>query len=259
MHGWLTPIFLTFAASSASSPDPMALLPLVVGDADADLPLIRREVEAASLDRLGLRLLAEEQLAIDPARAAACGANSRCLADVYAESPSRLVLVVVVNTIASPIVLSARLLDVTRARFVAEHHEDVNDRSELPTRLRALISGTFDSAGQPRWATLHLRLDPPHARVELGAIALVGDTVRAPPGPVELAVRAEGYQAQQLSLVVEAGEDRVLTVSLEPERTVLGSPWFWVGAAAALAAAVVVVTVVALPERNTVLCLPPCD
>lgn len=231
----------------------------MVGDADLDLALIRGEAEAASVDRLGLRLLKEEQLAIDPGRAAACGANSRCLAEVYAESPSRLVLVVVVNAIASPIVLSARLLDVTQARFVAEQYQDVNERSELPTRLRALISATFDLAGQVRWATLHLRLDPPNARVELGSIAAVGGAVQAPPGPVELTVRADGYQAQHLSLVLDAGESQVVTVSLEPETTVLASPWFWVGAAAVLVAAAAVVTVVALPERSTVLCLPPCD
>lgn len=259
MHGWLTPILLSFASSSASSPDPIALLPVVVGDADADQALIRGEAEAATAERLGLRLLAEEQLAIDPARAAACGANSRCLADVYADGPPRLVLVVVINAIASPIVLSARILDVARARFVAEQDQDVSDNSELPARLRSLIAATLDAAGQPRWATLHLELDPPNARVEIGSIATLGGDVRAPPGPVELTVRADGYEARHLSLVLEAAERRAVTVSLTRQENVLASPWFWVGAGAILATAAVVVTVVAWPERSTVLCLAPCD
>jgi hypothetical protein len=259
LHGWLTPILLSFASSSPSSPNPTALFPLVVGDAAVDVALIRSEVEAALGDRLSLRLLAAEQLAIDPARAAACGANSRCLADVYADTTSTLVLVVVINAVASPIVLSARLLDVAQARFVAEQYQDVRDEEELPRRLRSLITTTFDEAGHLRWATLHLDLEPPNARVELGSIAAVGGILRARPGPVEFTVRAEGYQVRQLSLTLEAGESRVLNVSLEPEPKLLASPWFWAGAAAVLVATAAVVTVLVLPERSTVLCLPPCD
>lgn len=257
MHGWLTPILLSFA-SAASSPQPTALFPLVVGEANLDVALIRAEAEAAAADRRGLRLLGAEQRAVDPQRAAACGANSRCLADVYADSPSTLVLVVAVNAVASPMVLSARLLDVAQARFVAEQYLDVDEASELPAQLRTLIGATFDLAGHRRWANLLLDVKPANARVEVGSIVAVGGPIWTPPGSVELTIRADGHRTQHLSLELEAGERRSLAVALEPEPTVLASPWFWVGAAA-IVAAVAVVTVVAWPERNTILCLPPCD
>ena len=240
-----------------TTPSTTVVLPVIVGELELSAAEVETAARSAAEGRLGVRLTASDDLSVDPARALRCGGDARCLADLYTGSATDSVLIVIVNAVASPVALSARMLDVASARFVAESYADVSAEA-VAAHLPPLLASTFDAAGQRRWATLTLSLTPSDARVLMGAVATSGGTLHVPPGPLELTATAPGHRAQHLALSLAPGEARTLALALEPEPRWFESPLVWAGAAGVAVAAAATIVVLTRPERDTRLCLTPC-
>jgi hypothetical protein len=67
-------------------------------------------------------------------------------------------------------------------------------------------------------------------------------------GPHNIALRHEGYEPVASSVVVGAGDRRVVTLSMDPEPTLVQKWWFWVGLGTVVVAGVAI-TAAALTER----------
>ncbi len=90
------------------------------------------------------------------------------------------------------------------------------------------------------------------------SVTVDGDPVELPgdrklmlnPGSRLLEVGASDYESRHLQLMVKGGEDRKLSVALEPSTAWYANPWIWIGAGVLLAGATTAIVVVATSDRE---------
>jgi hypothetical protein len=207
------------------------------------VPPLRAEAERVLGTRLGIELVADART--DEERRALlkdCGSDPGCLCSGLRDGGADLALVLSVDLSLAPPPVLAELLEVGPRKLLAKAVWSSDpDGPGLLSEIRSEIGRLLEQAGHPRGARIAVDVAPAEATVvvEPEGMVLPHGAERAAvlaPGRYVLRAAAEGFDERTLELVVTAGEERSVTIALEPSGSVFGSPWFWAGfAAAALA------------------------
>lgn len=241
----------------------LAVLPVILaGDARTSVGTVFDAVQAAGDLRLGLEIMTlDEYYSHEGAEIAesalACGQDTACMSQKLAPLSTDLGLVVVINRELDPPLLSAVLLDTQRRRVAAESYGQVKGGPDrVGPELERIVASFFDKLAIPKAGRLVVAVDPKEARVVIpgdyppdrGA----SNAFTVPPGTYEVAASLDGYRRSTAAAIVRSGETTQLALQLEPESSLLSSPWFWLGTGVAAAAIVTTIIVVTRPAESCV-------
>lgn len=236
---------------------------LTFAPAGADAGALTAAARAAILEHTALDLVSVDALPFDrPANdVRRCAGRPACFVDLARGSGVRFdwLLVLGLDHLDDEWTLSYRLIDAhepmtQRSVGVEVSHDAVPTIGALVTRaLREALPEHWGQAGQ-----LSIRGTPSGAEATLGRRSCVTPCVlsRLPSGPQVLELRAPGHTSIQRDVVVRAGATTEVDIALEPEDSVLSSPWLWI-AAAAIASAGVVTAVALASSGSGPLCFSP--
>lgn len=241
--------------TNPGGPERLAVLPVLLGPkGTSEVRPVFDAVQSAATLRVGLRVMSIDDYyfhgGVDLARRAlACGSNPACMAKELAPFGARYGMVVVINEELSPPLVSLMMLDGREGSITAQWagqveggaqavYERVSGKSaEFMTNRGFVQSGRLKVRFQPEQAFLHIDEDQ---APDLGT----SDTFTLSPGPHTLRAVAEGHRPGQLSVNIQPGQVATAELNLEPESSVLKSPWLWVGVGAAIVSAAAVSAVV---------------
>lgn len=183
---------------------------------------------------------------IEPEAAAlarGCGSNLYCMAAAVGRAGARYALVVNVNLAFEPRSVRVYLVDHDRGGAAAQSSGPVEGAgtSALSDAIGKHVTAALDRAGYPLAGFVWLTVEPPEASVAIhtptGADPIQQGSVRLPPGTHRLLATADGFAPATTDVIVVAGASMDVRLTLQPEASVLSSPWLWVGIAVGLAAA----------------------
>ncbi len=243
----------------------IAVLPIVTEgpNGTATLSSIFDDVAAAVSRRLGLRLISYEELfAVSQEGLAAgvleCGPDIGCICSKLRTFNARMGLVVILTFDLDPPVITLQLLDTDDQRLIAETSGELpaRDANKISEGIRRKAEAVLDAAGYRPAAHLVVEVEPPNARVHLtdGLDPDKGTTnvFTVAPGSYRVQAELEGFSTGETDAIVASGETRHVHLALEEERSIVSSPWLWIGVAAGVAA---IATGIALGTRHTERCL----
>lgn len=241
----------------------LAVLPVIIaGDARTSVSTVFDAVQAAGDLRLGLEVMTlDEYYSHEGAEIAesalACGQDTACMSQKLAPLSTDLGLVVVINRELDPPLLSVLLLDTQRRQVAAESYGQFKGGIDrIGGEVERITAGFFDRLQIPKAGRLVVAVEPREAR-----LMIPGDyspdrgqpnAFTVPPGTYEVVATLDGFGRSTALAIVNSGETTAIAMRLEPEGSLLSSPWFWVGTTAAVAA---VATTIILLTRPTESCV----
>lgn len=245
------------ATPDAAGPERLAVLPVLLGEpAPTGVRAVFDAVEAAARLRAGLRVMSVDDYYFHEGRALArralaCGSDTRCMAGQLAPFDARLGLVVLVNGELSPPLVSVFLLDGEDGDVAAQWAGQVDGGEAAVTeRLTSETARMLEDRGFLRSGRLKVRVAPDRATLMVGEDTApdlgTSDTFTLLPGRYELRAVADGFEPGKLGVEVKAGEQTQVDLQLEPESSVLASPWLWIGVGAVAVGAAATATALAL-------------
>jgi PEGA domain-containing protein len=252
------------SASEVDLPATMALVPVIVAPAGRSPPIraVREPIEAVASDRIGLRIISDEELfASGSARdkLLECGADTRCLSGELRGSGARFGLIVVLNAIVDPTMLSMRVIDASADRIVLEDVAPLGGEGAKPEAAIALrASRVLDRLGYARSGRIVVRLEPSDARLILDGAAVEGQgrTFRVAPGSHELRAEQDGYVATSTRVSVSGGAESTVSLRLvSAPSSIVESPWLWIGVGTVVVATVVTVLILTLRPPSVCACV----
>lgn len=236
---------------------------LTFASAGADASALTAAARAAILEHTALDLVSADALPFDRSvnDVRRCAGRPACFVDLARGSAVRFdgLLVLGLDHLDGVWTLSYRLIDARepvtqRGLGVEVSHEAVPTIDTLVARgLRAALAEHWGQSGR-----VSVRGTPLGAEATLDRHSCVTPCVlaRLPSGPQTLELRAPGHTSVRREVVVPAGGTTEVDITLEPEDSVLSSPWLWV-AVAAIASAGVVTAVVLASGDSGPLCFSP--
>lgn len=239
----------------------LALLTFSSAGADADA--LTTAARAAILEHTALDLVSVDALPFDRSvyDVRKCAGRPACFVELAQASAVRfdVLLVLGLDHLDDAWTLSYRLIDAEgevsqRAVGVAVSHDVMPSISTLvDSALREALAEHWDRSGE-----LSIRSTPSLAEAALDRRSCVTPCVlsRLPIGRHALELRAPGHTPVRHEVVVVAGAVTSVDVTLEPEGSLLGSPWLWVAIAAVASAGVVAAVAVASGDSGP-LCYSP--
>lgn len=255
----MTPWLVTLALAGAPTVD-LAVVDLQVGQS---LPegRIRAMIDGVLESRPQARQLSEEALFVSGLpgirrRIARCGSDDGCLAESLETLRADFALVMVVNGLAEPVFVDARLVDLRSQEVVGR---DTGPVGTSEGGVEGAIAGRADllltQGGLAPAATLELRARPPDATARLvtGPDPIRGqwpDPWILLPGPYTVQVQAPKHEPWTESVDLSPGQRQVVDVELRRRRPLTASPWFWtaLGGGVLVAAGVVAGVVASQPD-----------
>ncbi|MBI4820919.1 MAG: hypothetical protein HY791_31940 [Deltaproteobacteria bacterium] len=185
-----------------------------------------------------------------------CGSDDECVARQLDERID-VFLRVTLNGTVDPPLLSVRLY----RRGQKAPWTDALDLRPLGDSTAAEVTetvvGAVRSLGLELGGRLSIDAEPSDALVIVASSTgdLAGSAQLLPQGRYRVSVTRDGRRPASLEAEVVAGETRVVRVVLEPEATLLESPWLWLGGGAAVLASLAVVIAVSVqPTAPEYLC-----
>ncbi len=248
----------------ADEPRRLAVLPVLLGPKDT---LSEAEVFAAVTDAARLRpvrvmtlddyFFNDGQELAD--RALACGQDTRCIARQLTPFRSELGVVVIVNRELDPPLLGLILVDTAEGDAVGEQHQEVARPDLLMEALRTRFSALLDAAQMPRAGELFVKTEPPGAQIMVaGGIQPERGSPNLwtlPPGRYAVKAEATGYSSAGQEVLIQAGQRNTVELRLDPEKSILSSPWLWVGVGLVAAGAVAATAVAVGQKEPTCYCV----
>jgi hypothetical protein len=216
---------------------------------DPGIAAIGEEVAAVVAWRPTMRLVHAD------VRVEACGGDAGCLAEELAPLGVAFGLLIVINTEVDPPLLAMRVLDVERRAIAAEAFGPIG--SSLETASRARAEKVLDAMGLLEAGRIVVKSD--------GAISIVPAPIRSGddgywvvPGRHRVSARW-GDRVTSEDVVITAREERTVVLAPFEERSLVESPWLWIGVAAGAAAIAAGVVAAVLVRSGTDVCLGPPD
>jgi hypothetical protein len=241
----------------------LAVLPVIIaGDARTSVSTVFDAVQAAGDLRLGLEVMTlDEYYSHEGAEIAesalACGQDTACMSQKLAPLSTDLGLVVVINRELDPPLLSVLLLDTQNRRVAAESYGQFKGGIDrIGNELERITAGFFDRLQIPKAGRLVVAVEPKGAR-----LLIPGDypsdrgqpnAFTVPPGTYEVVATLDGYRRSTAAAIVKSGETTAMALRLEPEGSLLSSPWFWVGTGAVVAVAATTIILLTRPTESCV-------
>jgi hypothetical protein len=236
----------------------LALVPILLSGPHgaSSISSVYADITAAVSQRTGLRLISDAEifavLGELQKQIGDCGADTRCMAERLRRVDARLGLVVVVNPISDPPLVSLLLLDTDARKVIgadvgALREGEPSISAAIQTRAGAL----FEAQGFGRAARIVVDVSPPRAAISLGPGIEpergTPNVFSVPPGHYTVTANADGFLGASTEIDGQPGVTRRIALSLEESTSLFESPWFWGGLGAALlggaAAAVVLLRV----------------
>ena len=256
------------AVLASAPPSPVAVIPQIVEAADRggiSRAAVLDAVRAVASERVSVRVISDEELFVAGSgldqELANCGTDTACIATRLRATRARLALVVAVNELVRPPLVSVELLDVDVVRSAGRDASRVRtEERDAPGAIRARTAALLDGAGHPPSSRLAIAVEPEDAEVriegEVQAPEAIGDLVVAP-GLKRIQVRHDGYHPYDEELVCAPGALQSVDVVLDVDADPLASPWLWIGAGAVVVAGVVVAVVALQPGPPCICAGPP--
>lgn len=207
---------------------------------------------------------------VDAARSAL--ASARCFIDVFAE-PSRsdairecgsdlgcmgralpseasLGLEVAVDARSDPALISLQLFDragADRAHALVEAEPDATSIGAAIERATATV---LSQAGYVRGGRLVASSIPAGAVITVAGRPASRDALVLAPGRYEVIATLDGHDPATAIAEVTAGAELAVELRLEPEGSLVESPWLWVGVAGGVVAVTAVLVIALLPREE---------
>lgn len=259
-----TAVAFTAALTSATPPQAIAVIPILVGpEVELGLSAIAREIGAAAAWRPGLELIDTEELFVrDPdansARFERCGGDFECLAEALKPLGFPLAALVVVNTEIDPPRVALRAFDPSVRKIVAEEIGSVPAATgTLADALRSKASRLFDALGFLEAGRLSIACEPANADLALEPAPIGSAAPKlywVEPGRYRVTASFDGRHVSTDVDVAPRAETRTF---LQVPDSGSESTWFWAGVAAGAAAIVTIIVVAAAGRDGIDACLGP--
>ncbi len=216
----------------------LAILPVVVqgpreGAAVADL---YRAVAGVTQDRLGLRLISEQEIlnatseGLDQ-RIADCGTDAGCIASKLRMFDAQYALLVLVSFELEPAIYSLLLLDTDRGTQMGELVGEVDKGANLATLLATKSDSLLSQSGFVPTGRVVVDVDPANTRLRLTS----GETpdpgsvnvFTLVPGHYTVHGSSDGFLPAEAVFDVHGAETQRISMSLSSNRAWWKSPWLW--------------------------------
>lgn len=245
--------------------DRLVVLPVIVEGphGKASISSIFDDVSDVAAMRVGLTMVPNEELFLQREevtnRVRECGSDTQCMVSRLRAFDARLGLVVTVNLDLDPPLVSLLMADTDELRVVAEVIEEVRG-GDVSDFIRGQVKKILDDLEYVRAGRIVVEIDPPEAG---RATIKVGDGNEADrgapnvftvaPGAYPVSARLDGWSSASAEAEVKSGEETRVRLSLEEEKSLFQSPWFWVAVGAVLVGGAS--TAIALGTAETTRCL----
>lgn len=254
-------------ASSAvhARSDRLVVLPVIVEGphGKASISSIFDDVSDVAAMRVGLTMVPNEELFLQREevtnRVRECGSDTQCMVSRLRAFDAKLGLVVTLNLDLQPPLVSLLLADTDDLKVVAEVIEDVPG-GNVSDFIRMRVKKILDELGYVRAGRIVVEIDPPEAgraniKVGEGEEADRGapNVFTVAPGGYHVSARLDGWSSASSEAEVRSGEETRVRLSLEEQKSLFESPWFWavVGAVAVGGAT----TALVVSQSSTTRCL----
>lgn len=241
----------------------------------ATISSIFDDVSDVAAMRVGLTMVPNEELFVQQEevtnRVRECGSDRPCMISRLRAFDARLGLVVTVNLDLDPPLVSLVLADTDDLRVVAEVIEDVPG-GNVSDFIRGQVKKMLDELDYVRAGRLIVEIDPPEAG---RASIKVGEGVEpergAPnvftvaPGQYPVLAQLDGWSSDSSEAEVRSGEETRVRLSLEEQKSLFESPWFWVVVGAVAVGGAATAMAVSLSSTTRCVCVTlggsecPCD
>jgi hypothetical protein len=275
----LAALALVLAASLGHArTDRLVVLSVIVDGphGKASISSIFDDVSDVAALRVGLAMVPNEELFLQREevtnRVRECGSDRSCLISRLRAFDARLSMVVTVNLDLDPPLVSVLLADTDEMKVVAEVIEDVPG-GNVSDFIRGQAKKMLDDLGYARAGRLVVDIDPPEAGGR--AKIKVGDGLEpergAPnvfsvaPGSYPVSAELEGWSSASADAEVRGGEETRVRLSLEEQKSLFESPWFWIVVGAVAVGGATTALVVSQSSTTRCLCVTiggsdcPCD
>lgn len=245
--------------------DRLVVLPVIIEGphGKAGISSIFDAVSDVAAMRVGLAMVPNEELFLQREevtnRVRECGSDTQCMVSRLRAFDARLGLVVTVNLELDPPLVSLLLADTDELRVVAEVIEEVPG-GNVSDFIRVQVKKLLDDLQYVRAGRIVVQIDPPEAgraqiKVGEGLEADRGapNVFTVAPGSYPVSARLDGWSSASAEAEVSGGEETRIRLTLEEQKSLFESPWFWVvvGAVAVGGAS----TAIALGTAETTRCL----
>lgn len=261
-------ILASLFAAEAPAPVSLALFPTMVCGSQAceeqtRLTLLQGALTAA-VERRPLRALSEEELFVSAGgdlsrRIKSCGPELTCICSAASSLPVELLFVLIASFDRRPAVIGLRLIDRHACRIVSQAVAEPGAKDDLARVVEQLANDVLERAGHRRYSRVRFELQPADALVmpSPSMSPEPGDprAFKSNPGPQKVTVSAPGYVSKEVELELAPDQETRVNVQLEPESSIVESPWLWVAIGAVVAAAAT--GAVLYGTRSELVCVPP--
>ena len=235
----------------ANSPQPFAVLPIILAGphGSATLSSVLGAVDRAARWRPGLRMLSTEEMFVASsggldARVRDCGSDTECIVERLGAFDARLGLVVMLNFVVQPPLLSLQLLDTGARTLVADAFGELDTQGADPSsEISRRASALLEQAGFHQGGRIVVDVAPPRALIFLEPAfdpePGLANTFIVPPGIYRVAARSDGHREAATRIAVVPGGQARVNLELEAIESVTKQWWFWAVLAAAVAGGVV--------------------
>lgn len=241
----------------------LAVLPIIIAGphGEASLSSVLADVSDAADRRLGIRLISQEEIFVAGSgdlgkRVRDCGSDIACIANRLRAFDARFGLVVVVNLVLDPPLISLQLLDTDERRLVAQSTGELESGVRVSAAIRRRANTLLNDAGYSKAGRVIVDVTPAAARVTLnGEIEPdegKGNVFTIAAGRYDVQASADGFDPATGVAVVLADKVVHVPLMLEEQTSVFGSVWFWAVVGAAVAGGT---TAAIVATRPTTRCL----
>ena len=251
-------LLLTSGAGAYAKPQPsnLAVLP-VINQAQRKHPVstIFKGVGEAVRTR-NIRAMSVDDYFFQDGRelskqARSCGEDTQCLARVMSTFQADLGLVVLVDQQLKPPLLALLLLDTQNGKALAEHYGSLTKKN-IDLQIKTHAEQLFEVAGYLQTGQLSIRVQPSSASLYVKDVLKAPGRHTFPVGVYTIRAHAPNHHDLIRDIRLKGGDILELDLKLKPEkRSLLKSPWFWIGVGVVVVAAGVATGVSAASQGST--------
>jgi hypothetical protein len=168
-----------------------------------------------------------------------CGPDALCVARAVETSNLDLALITVANVSTSPALVSSRIVDAHRGAILKSVVADIGERS-LADAVRATTFDLLQAAGLVVGGRVIVAAVPAQAKLILTSSAappslpVDRDSFVAAPARYRVQASLDGYTPGSAEVGLHRGATEKIVIHLEPEPSLLTSPWLWTAIGAAI-------------------------
>lgn len=236
--------------------DSLAIVPMVTTGPHGALRVdaLYDAVLGTTRSRMGLRVLTWEEVYVAresglEARVRACGSDSDCIASRLRTLDARMGLVVQLIFDLDPPVYRLQLLDTDSRKEIRQSVGRIPRGANVPGFIAQKTDDLLAESGYIESGRLVVEVNPPAANVQLreGVPADPGNPniFTTAPGRYHVEASLEDYKPATKPALVKAGERTSVQLTLEDDRPIWKSVWFWSGIVAVVVAGVTTTAVLA--------------